>query len=166
MPRIGCTAASLRDPIQSLNTLIGLEEAVFCDGSECGFTVFSEDGELELLRLHWHMVVSGTEPESGPRRFPIWGRMNPKNWPRGSPRRTRRSSGNAGKHLIWEDRNELESCYRGTDRRGGEHICVRIALFIPNERRSRGSRRVFSGCGNEGSPNPRSFSSLKIFCSL
>jgi hypothetical protein len=25
-----------------------------------------------LLRPHWHMVVKGTVPEAGPRRYPIW----------------------------------------------------------------------------------------------
>jgi len=72
MPRIGFSAASLRDPIDSENTLVGSEEAVSCDGSECGFTVFSEDEELELLRPHWHVILKGTMPEAGPRRYPIW----------------------------------------------------------------------------------------------
>jgi len=72
MLRFSCAAASLRDPYESVNTLVGSEEAVFCDGSECGFTVFSEDGELELLRPHWHMAVKGTVPDAGPRLYPIW----------------------------------------------------------------------------------------------
>jgi hypothetical protein len=72
MPRIACTAASLRDPMESATTLFSSEEAVFCDGSDCGFTVFSEDGDLELLHPHWHLVVRGTVPEAGPRSFPIW----------------------------------------------------------------------------------------------
>lgn len=72
MPRISFSAASLRDPMESANPLVALEEAVYCDGSECGFTEFSEDGELELLRPHWHVVLTGTMPEAGPRRYPIW----------------------------------------------------------------------------------------------
>jgi hypothetical protein len=72
MIRIGCSTASLRDPFESKDTPISLEEALFCDGSECGFTIFSEDGELELLRPHWHIVVKGIGPEAGPRLYPTW----------------------------------------------------------------------------------------------
>jgi len=71
MPRIGFPAARLRDPTESSHTFIGSEEAVSCDGSECGAAVFSEDGESELLQPHWHMIAKGKSPEAGPRRYPI-----------------------------------------------------------------------------------------------
>ena len=71
--RISIPAASLRDPVESAEVVIGYEEALFCDGSECGFPVFLENGELELLPPHWHMIVQGKSPEAGPRRYLIWG---------------------------------------------------------------------------------------------
>jgi hypothetical protein len=72
MIRIYFSAASLLDPGDSANTFVGEEVAVSCDGSECGATVFSEDGELEILPPHWHIVERGTVPEAGPRRYPVW----------------------------------------------------------------------------------------------
>jgi hypothetical protein len=71
--RIGCSAASLRDPADSAEVVIDFEEALYCDGSECcPLVVFPEDGELELLNPHWHMIVKGKSPEAGPRCYPIW----------------------------------------------------------------------------------------------
>jgi hypothetical protein len=70
--RIGAPVASLRDPAESVEVVIASEEALCCDGADCGFTVFSEDGELELLQPHWHIIVKGKSPEAGPRRYPIW----------------------------------------------------------------------------------------------
>jgi hypothetical protein len=70
--RISFSAASLRDPAESADVVIDSEEALFCDGSECGSAMLSEDGELELLQPHWHMIVKGKSPEAGPRRYPIW----------------------------------------------------------------------------------------------
>lgn len=72
MARIGCSAAALRDPADSAETIVGFEKAVFCDGSECGATMFSDDGELELLRPHSHLIEKGRSPEAGPRRYPVW----------------------------------------------------------------------------------------------
>lgn len=72
--RVRCSAASLRDPGESAEMAVGYEEALGCDGSECGFTVFSEDGELELVQPHWHLIEKGKSPEAGPRLYPIcWG---------------------------------------------------------------------------------------------
>ncbi len=71
--RISVPAATLRDPFHSAEVIIDSEDAVSCDGSECRAAVFSDDGELELLRPHWHMIVKGRSPEAGPRRYPIWG---------------------------------------------------------------------------------------------
>ncbi len=47
--RLGFSAASQRDPAESAEITIAIEEAVFCDGSECGSAVPGPDGELELL---------------------------------------------------------------------------------------------------------------------
>jgi hypothetical protein len=71
--RISIPAAALRAPADSEEVVVDSEDAVFCDGSECGAAVFSEDGELELVRPHWHMIIKGRSPEAGPRRYPIWG---------------------------------------------------------------------------------------------
>ncbi len=71
--KIKIPAATMRDPAESADMVIALEDALFCDGSECGAAVFSEDGELELLAPHWHMVVKGKSPEAGPRRYGIRG---------------------------------------------------------------------------------------------
>lgn len=71
--RISIPAAALRPPADSEEVFIGSEQAVYCDGSECGAAVFSHDGELELLPPHWHMIVRGKSPEAGPRHYPIWG---------------------------------------------------------------------------------------------
>jgi hypothetical protein len=71
--RIRIPAAALRDPANSSEVTIQCEDAAFCDGSECGAAVFSADRDLELLWLHWHMIVKGRLPEAGPRCYPIWG---------------------------------------------------------------------------------------------
>lgn len=71
--RISIPAPALRPPADSEEVFIGSEQAVYCDGSECGAAVFSDDGELELLPPHWHMIVRGKSPEAGPRHYPIWG---------------------------------------------------------------------------------------------
>lgn len=70
--RLKISAAWMRDPFESTNTVIGYEEALFCDGSECRPRVFTDDGDLELLDPHWHMIVRGTEPEAGPRIYPVF----------------------------------------------------------------------------------------------
>ncbi len=74
MISINCSAASLRDPRRSKETVISSEEALFCDGSECDpYRVFLEEEEPELMQPHWHLIVRGKSPEAGPRRYPIWG---------------------------------------------------------------------------------------------
>lgn len=64
--------ASLRDPSESAKTTINYEDAVFCDGSLCRAIMLSDDAELELLPLHWHIAVKGQSPEAGPRRYAVW----------------------------------------------------------------------------------------------
>ena len=69
--RIGSSQAALRDPFKSTQTVIGYKKALSCDGSECGLSVFSEDGKMELVQPHWHLIVIGKAPEAGPRIYPI-----------------------------------------------------------------------------------------------
>ncbi len=71
--RISIPAVALRDPADSSEVTIQSEDAAFCDGAECAAAVLSNNGELELLRPHWHMIVRGRSPEAGPRCYPIWG---------------------------------------------------------------------------------------------
>jgi hypothetical protein len=70
--RLGFSAASQRDPADSAEITIAIEEAAFCDGSECGAGVPGPDGELQLLDRHSHMIEKGRSPEAGPRCYPIW----------------------------------------------------------------------------------------------
>jgi hypothetical protein len=70
--KIGFSASALRDPGDSKEVTIGSEEALFCDGSECRSAVFSEDGELELLPPHWHVIEKGKSPDAGPRVHSVW----------------------------------------------------------------------------------------------
>jgi hypothetical protein len=70
--RLGASAGSQRDPSESAEITIAIEEAVFCDGSECGIAVPGPEGELELLARHSHLIEKGRSPEAGPRCYPIW----------------------------------------------------------------------------------------------
>ncbi len=71
--RISFPLAALRDPAESEEVLVSSEEAVFCDGSECAWADYSEDGELELLPPHWHFIERGRLPDAGPRCYAVWG---------------------------------------------------------------------------------------------
>jgi hypothetical protein len=70
--RLGASAASQRDPAESAEITIAIEEAGLCDGSECGIAVPGPEGELELLARHSHLIEKGRSPEAGPRCYPIW----------------------------------------------------------------------------------------------
>lgn len=70
--KITISAAALRDPADSAEIAVVTEEAAYCDGSECSSGMPNENGELELLSPHWHMVERGRSPEAGPRCYPIW----------------------------------------------------------------------------------------------
>jgi hypothetical protein len=72
MMRSGASAATQRDPAESAEITIAIKEAGLCDGSECGIAVPGQEGELELLAPHWHMLEKGRSPEAGPRCYPIW----------------------------------------------------------------------------------------------
>ena len=71
--QLGSPASSLRDPGESEWPAAAIEEALFCDGSKCGAVVFTEDGKLQLLHPHWHLIETGKLPDAGPRIYPIWG---------------------------------------------------------------------------------------------
>ena len=47
--RLGASAASQRDPAESAEITVAIEEARLCDGSVFGTAVQGQDGELELL---------------------------------------------------------------------------------------------------------------------
>ena len=70
--RLGASAASQRDPAESAEITIAIEEAGLCDGSECGIAVPGPEGELELLARHSHLIEKGRSPQAGPRCYPIW----------------------------------------------------------------------------------------------
>lgn len=70
--KLTASTASLRDPVESTELMVGAEEAAYCDGSACGVAMPGENGELELLPPHWHIIVRGKSPESGPRCYAIW----------------------------------------------------------------------------------------------
>lgn len=65
--KIHISAASLREIAESEKIEIRLEEAIDCEGGSCNSCVFDDGGELQNLPSHYHFVVSGHEPESGPR---------------------------------------------------------------------------------------------------
>jgi hypothetical protein len=54
--RLGASAASQHDPAESAEVTIAIEEAGLCDSSECEIAVPRQEGELELLAPHRHMV--------------------------------------------------------------------------------------------------------------
>ena len=65
--RFKFTAASIRDPWESATMAIRIEPAPDCYGEVCNSSVHAPDGELEPLRPHFHVIVSGQEPDAGPR---------------------------------------------------------------------------------------------------
>jgi hypothetical protein len=59
------TAAELRDPEDSEIILLAVESGDGCHGEECC-------GRIDDDEYHWHLRVTGQEPEAGPRWLPIW----------------------------------------------------------------------------------------------
>ena len=67
-------AAALREVSGSEVISLHIEEAIDCHGEYClGSTrpVLSDTGEPEPLPPHYHLVLSGQEPESGPRYYAV-----------------------------------------------------------------------------------------------
>lgn len=71
--KIRIPAAALRRIRDSEFVEINIEEAIDCDGSACDRSFFDEDGELMDLPPHYHMIVIGKSPDSGPRCYAIGG---------------------------------------------------------------------------------------------
>jgi len=59
-------ARNIGDPRESELTTVLIEPAPDCDGVECNSCVQGDDGELQTLLPHHHMLVSGQNPEAGP----------------------------------------------------------------------------------------------------
>jgi hypothetical protein len=64
-----------RDPWESEEFLVAIEEAIDCDGSECGSAFHDEDGVLEDLPAHFHLKVSGICPKAGPELYAVGGEL-------------------------------------------------------------------------------------------
>ena len=69
--RMKIPIASIRDPWESEQATIRMESAPNCYGEQCNSTVHADDGELEPLRPHFHILVSGQSPEAGPRCYSV-----------------------------------------------------------------------------------------------
>lgn len=67
--KITVPASTLRDIQESATILIRIEPASKCYGDECGSPVFDDQGELQLLAPHEHLVVSGRGPDARSRTF-------------------------------------------------------------------------------------------------
>lgn len=74
MPRITIPASALRSISDSGMIYLKIEEAMDCYGEHClephGPTL-DEDGDPTPVGPHYHMVVSGSEPDSGPRYYAV-----------------------------------------------------------------------------------------------
>lgn len=47
-----------------------IEDAIGCDGTECGLPVLNGDGSLDDVQPHWHLIES--QPGAWKRRYPIF----------------------------------------------------------------------------------------------
>jgi hypothetical protein len=71
--KISVPRGSLRPLRSSDDLLFRIEEAADCDGSECLRAAFDEDGELEPLPPHYHLIATGRNPDAGPRCYAVGG---------------------------------------------------------------------------------------------
>ena len=67
--------SGLRNPRNSTELYVRTEEAVDCDGAECGRAIHDAEGELEPLSPHYHLIVFGRSPDAGPRCYAIGGEL-------------------------------------------------------------------------------------------
>jgi hypothetical protein len=67
--------SGLRNPRNSRELYLRMEEAVDCDGSECRRAVHDSEGELEPLPPHYHLIAFGRFPDAGPRCYAIGGEL-------------------------------------------------------------------------------------------
>ena len=70
MTTIRITAEDLRDPYKSEFTFLRNEDAAECYGEVCG-QYYEENGVPSKPRPHRHLVITGQEPATAPRYFPI-----------------------------------------------------------------------------------------------
>ena len=70
MPIIRITAEELRDPSKSRDIVFHTEDAEDCYGEPCG-QYYEHDGSALKPQAHSHLVVTGHDPETTPRAWPI-----------------------------------------------------------------------------------------------
>ena len=70
MPIIKFTAEEIRDPDKSRVTLVHTEDAHDCYGEACGI-YHEENGKALQPGPHSHLVITGQDPATTPRRYPI-----------------------------------------------------------------------------------------------
>lgn len=70
MSIIKITAEDIRDPLESRSTVIRHEHADDCYGEICG-QYYEDNGRALKPEAHSHMVITGHDPETTPRRYPI-----------------------------------------------------------------------------------------------
>jgi len=61
----------LPDPLNSARTLLGVEDAPDCDGVICGQAFLDLNGQVIKPGPHWHLVISGQDPEASVRCYAI-----------------------------------------------------------------------------------------------
>ena len=61
----------LPDPLNSRKTLLGAEDATDCDGVICGQAFLDLNGQVIKPGPHWHLVISGQDPEASVRCYAI-----------------------------------------------------------------------------------------------
>ena len=54
----------LPDPLNSRKTLLGAEDAPDWDGVICGQAFLDQNGQVIKPGPHWHLVISGQDPEA------------------------------------------------------------------------------------------------------
>ncbi len=62
----------MRDPFNSDDTLIGIEDAAGCDGALCGISLFDYEGAALTVQRHDHLRVAGYNPLSSPRYYAVF----------------------------------------------------------------------------------------------
>jgi hypothetical protein len=75
MMKLGVPIAGLRSVRKSEGVYVRIEAAVDCDGSDCGRHWYDDEGELEQLPPHFHMIVLGKIPDAGPRCYAVAGEL-------------------------------------------------------------------------------------------
>jgi hypothetical protein len=70
MPLIKLTDEDIRKPQDSKVQVLRCEDAADCFGEVCGL-YHEEDGEAVKPGAHSHLVITGHDPRTAPRVFPI-----------------------------------------------------------------------------------------------